>query len=135
MRVRNSIREQIKGNKRLFDELETKDNIIKLLIDNFKQLADSIGKSNTVPLLQTLDFSEHSNFILPKKYAHREFYDKSKPTNVLSLNHHQLLEPFSENIELVSENVQNTDALRLPGNETGMYLPLKMMEKKTFSSY
>ena len=56
--VRNSIREQIKGNKRLFDELETKDNIIKLLIDNFKQLADSIGKSNTVPLLQTLDFSE-----------------------------------------------------------------------------
>ena len=56
--VRNSIREQIKGNKRLFDELETKDNVIKLLIDNFKQLADSIGKSNTVPLLQTLDFSE-----------------------------------------------------------------------------
>ena len=60
--VRNSIRdvkakkdvhsEQLKDNKRLWDELETKNTNIKLLIDNFKQLEDSIGKSNTaVPLL------------------------------------------------------------------------------------
>ena len=28
----------------------------------------------------------------------------------------QLLEPTSENIELVSKNIQNTNALRLPGN-------------------
>ena len=27
------------------------------------------------------------------------------------------MKPTSENIELVSENIQNTDALRLPGNE------------------
>ena len=75
--VRNSIRdikakkdvhsEQVKDNKRIWDELETKNTIIKLLIDNFKQLADSIGKSNTtVPLLQTTYFSENSNFILRK---------------------------------------------------------------------
>ena len=126
--IRNSIRdikaktdvhsEQVKDNKRLWDELETKNTIIKLLIDNFKQLADSIGKSNTtVPLLQTPDFSENSNFILPKKYAHKESYDKSKPTNILSPNRYQLLKPTSENTELVSENIQNTDALRLPGNE------------------
>ena len=62
--VRNSIRdikarkdvhsEQVKDNKRLWDELETKNTIIKLLIDNSKQLADSIGKSNTtVPLFHT----------------------------------------------------------------------------------
>ena len=55
--------------------------------------------------------------ILPKKYAHRESYDKSKPTNTLSPNHYQLLEATSENIELVSDNIQNSDALRLPGNE------------------
>ena len=126
--IRNSIRdikaktdvhsEQVKDNKRLWDELETKNTIIKLLIDNFKQLADSIGKPNTtVPLLQTLDFSENSNFILPKKYAHKESYDKSKPTNILSPNRYQLLKPTSENTELVSENIQNTNALRLPGNE------------------
>ena len=36
-------REQVKDNKRLWDEPETKNTIIKLLIDNFKQLADSIG--------------------------------------------------------------------------------------------
>ena len=94
--VRNSIRdikakkdvhsEQVKDNKRIWDELETKNTIIKLLIDNFKQLADSIGKSNTtVPLLQTTDFLEN-NFILPKKYALKEFYEKSKPTNILSPN-------------------------------------------------
>ena len=75
--VRNSIRdikakkdvhsEQVKDNKRIWDELETKNTIIELLIDNFKQLADSIGKSNTtVPLLQTTYFSENSNFILRK---------------------------------------------------------------------
>ena len=86
-KVRNSIRgtkakkdeqsEQVKDNKRLWDELETKNTIIKLLIDNFKQLADSIGKSNTaVPLLQTTDFSENSDFKLPKKYACKESYDK-----------------------------------------------------------
>ena len=68
-------------------------------------------------LLQTPDFSENSHFILPKKYAHKESYDKSKPTNILSPNRYQLLKPTSENTELVSENIQNTDALRLPGNE------------------
>ena len=57
--------------------LKLKNTVIKLLIDNFKQLADSIGKPNTtVPLLQTSDFLENSNFILPKKYAHKESYDK-----------------------------------------------------------
>ena len=61
-KVQNSIRgiklkkdfdsEPVKDNKRLWDELETKNAIIQLVIDNFKQLADSIGKSNTtVPLL------------------------------------------------------------------------------------
>ena len=75
-------------------------------------------KSNTaVPLLQTPDFPENNNFILPKKYAHRETYDKSKPTNILSPNCYQLLEPTSENFELVSENFQNTDTLRLLGND------------------
>ena len=53
---------------------------------------------------------------MPKKYAHRKTLDKSKPTNILSQNRYQLLEPTSENIELVSKNIQNTDALRLPGN-------------------
>ena len=121
--VRNSTRDikakkdvhskQVKDNKRLRDELETKNTITKLLIDNFKQLADSIGKSNTtVPLLQTINFSENSNFILPKKSA-----QKSKPTNILSPNRCHLLEPTSENIELVSDSIQNTDALRLSGNE------------------
>ena len=79
--VRNSIRdikaktdvhcEQVNNKKRLWDELETKNTIIKLLIDNSKQLAHSIGKSNTTePLFQTPDFSENSNFILPKKNMH-----------------------------------------------------------------
>ena len=109
--------EQVKDNKRLWDGLETKNSIIKLLIDYFKQLADSIEKSNTtVPLLQTHDFSEHNNFILSKKYAHRVTYDKSRATNRLSPNRYQLLEPPSENIVLVSENIQNTDEFRLPGN-------------------
>ena len=104
-KLRNSIRdikakkdvhsEKANENKRLWDELENKNTIIKSLIDNFKQLADSISKSNTsVPLLQTPDFPENSNFILPKKYAHGETYDKSKPTNILSPNRYQLLEPL-----------------------------------------
>ena len=46
-----------------------------------------------------------SSFILPKKYAQRETYDKPKPTNTFSPNRYQLLEPTSENIELVSENI------------------------------
>ena len=82
--LRNSIRdikakrdvhsEQANEDKRLWDELETKNTIIKSLIDNFKQLVDSIGKLNTaMPLLQTPDFPENSNFILPKKYAHKNF--------------------------------------------------------------
>ena len=99
--LRNSIRdikakkdvhsEKANENKRLWDELENKNTIIKSQIDNFKQLADSISKSNTsVPVLQTPDFPENSNFILPKKYALRETYDKSKPTNILSPNRYQL---------------------------------------------
>ena len=39
--------EQLKDNKRLWNELETKNTIMKLLVDNPKQLANSIGKSNT----------------------------------------------------------------------------------------
>ena len=75
-----------------------------------------------MPLLQTPDFPENSNFILPKKYAHRDkTYDKSKSINILSPNHYQLLEPSSENFELVSENFQNTYALRLPGNENELH--------------
>ena len=35
----------------------------------------------------------------------------------VSPNRYQLLAPTSENIELVSEKIQNTDALLLPGNE------------------
>ena len=59
----------IKTTKQVHNELETKNTIIKLLIGNFKQLANSIGKSNTtVPLLQTTDFSENSNFILPQNF-------------------------------------------------------------------
>ena len=50
-------------------------------------------------------------------YSHRKYYDKLKPTNLLSPNHYQLLKPACENIELVSKNIHNTDALRLPGNE------------------
>ena len=125
--LRNSVRdmkvkkdghsEQVKDNKRVCDELEIKNTIINLLIDNFKQTADSIGKSNTTAsLLQTPNFSENRNVILPKKYAHREPYNKSKPTNILSPNRYQLLEPTSENTESVSKNIQNTDSLRLPGN-------------------
>ena len=36
---------------------------------------------------------------------------------MLSPNRYQLLEPTSENFDLVYENFQNTDALRLPGND------------------
>ena len=74
-----------------------------------------------MPLLQTPDFPENNNFILPKKYAHRETYDKSKPTNILSPNRYQLLEPTFENFELVSQNFQNTDALCLPGNDKELH--------------
>ena len=110
--------EQVKDKKRLWDELEAKNTIIKLIFDNFKQIADSISKWNTsVPLLQTLNISENSNFILPKKHANRKSYDNSKPTNILSSNRYQLLEPTCDTIKLVSENIQNSDALRLPGNE------------------
>ena len=113
---------QANENKRLWDELEIKNTIIKSQTDNFKQLADSISKSNTaVPLLQTPDFPENSYFILPKKYAHRENYDKSKPTNILSPNRYQLLEPTFENFELVSENFQNTDTLCLQGNDKELH--------------
>ena len=107
--VRNSIRDikakkdvhskQVKDNKRLWDELETKNTITKLLIDNSKQLADSIGKSNTaVPLFHTTNFSANSNFIYPKNYASKESYKKSKQTNRSSPNCYQLMEPTSGNI-------------------------------------
>ena len=35
----------------------------------------------------------------------------------ISPNRYQLLEPISENTELVSKDIQNTDALRLSGKE------------------
>ena len=54
---------------------------------------------------------------MPTKYARRESCEKPKPANILSPNLYQLLEPIFENIELVSENIQNTDALPLSGNE------------------
>ena len=133
--------EQVKDNKRLWDELDTKNTIFKLLNENFKQLADSIGKSTiTVPLLQTPDFSKNNNFILPKKHAHRETYDKSKPTNILSPNRHQLLEPTSENIKLVSENIRDTDTLQLLGNimhrnRNGLSYFSKYWEQKTCSGH
>ena len=57
---------------------------------------------------------------MPKKYAHKGSYDKSKPTNILSPNRYQLLKTTSENIELVSENIQNTDALSLLGYENNL---------------
>ena len=83
---------------------------MKLLIDNFKQLADSIGKSNTtVPLLQTTDFSENINFILPKKYTHRKSYEKSRE---IKTNKYIVTKSL-----LIIVNIQNSDALRLSGNE------------------
>ena len=54
---------------------------------------------------------------MPEKYVRRESYEKSKPTNIFSPNRYQLLEPTSEKNELVSENIQNTESLRLSGNE------------------
>lgn len=61
-------REQVKDKKQLWDEFESKNITIKLIIENFKQLADSIWKSKTsVPFHQTPDFLENNNFILPKK--------------------------------------------------------------------
>ena len=47
--------------------------------------------------------------------------DKSKLTNILSPNCYQFLGPTSGDIELVSENIQNNDALRLPGNENELH--------------
>ena len=44
-----------------------------------------------MPILQTPNFSENSNLMLPKKYAHKGSYDKSKQSNILSPNRHQLL--------------------------------------------
>ena len=78
-----------------------------------------------MPLLQTPDFSENSNFILPKKYAHRESYDKSKPTNILSPNCYQLLEPTC--------NIQNTDALCLLGNENKLHRNRNVLTQNTGS--
>ena len=71
---------------------------------------------------------------MPKKYAHRETYDKSKPINILSPNRYQLLEPPSENFELVSENFQNTDVLRrnrnvLNSQNTGSKRPSVVISK------
>ena len=91
----------VKDNKRLQDELPCQNTVIKLLIDDFKQLADSIGKSNTtVSLLQTF-----YNFILLKKYRHRVTIIQSISTNFLP-NCHQLLEPTSENIKLVPGKIE-----------------------------
>ena len=71
--VRNSIRdikakkdihsEQVKDNKRLWDELGTKNTIIKLLTHNFKQLADSIGKSNTTAITPNHRFFRKTFYI------------------------------------------------------------------------
>ena len=61
----------------------------------------------------------------------------------ISPNRYQLLEPISENTELVSKNIQNTDALRLSGKEnelnrnrnvlasqnTGNKIPLVVIDK------
>ena len=73
-----------------------------------------IPQANQILLCHYVTFSENSNFILSKKYAHRETYDQSKPRKTLSPNRNQLLEPFSENIVLGPGNIQNTDALCSP---------------------
>lgn len=51
---------------------------IKLLIENFKQVADSIGKSNnTVSLLQTPDFPENNKYVLPNNmYEEKRIINK-----------------------------------------------------------
>ena len=75
---------QVKDNKRLWDILETKNTIIKFLFDDFKLLADFIGKSSTtVPLLQVPYFSENSNFILPNVHnIHTEKLTRSQNQQV-----------------------------------------------------
>ena len=83
-------------------------------------------------LLQTPDFPE--NFILRKKYAQRETYDRSKATNILSPNRYQLLEPTSENFEFLSENFQNTDTLRLPGNDKELRRNINVLNSQNTGS-
>ena len=70
---------------------------------------------------------------------HTKTFDKSKPTNILSPNRYQLLEPTSENFELVSGNFQNTlhykmhyvyREMKMNNIETEMYLILKVLEAK-----
>ena len=43
------------------------------------------------------------------KNIHTDKLTINQNQQMLSLNRYQLLEPASENIELVSENIQNTD--------------------------
>ena len=61
-----------------------------------------------MPLLQTPDFPETTILYCLKNFLHRKTYDKSKSTNI-SPNRYQLLGLTSENIELVPENIQETD--------------------------
>ena len=69
--------EQVKDNKRLWDELETKNTIIKLLIDNFKQLADSIGKPNTLCHYSKPLISQKTAIL----YCQRNMYTKNLTIN------------------------------------------------------
>lgn len=63
-----TLNEHVKEKKRFCDDLETKNTIIKLLIFNFKQLADFIGKSNAnLSLPQDSDFSKNENFIFTQR--------------------------------------------------------------------
>ena len=105
--------------------------LIIIILDNFKQLVDSTGKSYAnVSLLKTRNFSEKSNFILPKKYVHKESYDKAKPANILSSNRYQLLKST-----LVSEFIKTTDVLCLMGNENELNRNKNVLtSQNTFSS-
>ena len=54
---------------------------------------------------------------------------------MLSSNRYQLLEPVSGSTELVFENIQKTDTLRLPGNTINrnrkeMHLLFKILKEK-----
>ena len=62
-----------------------------------------------MPLLQTTDFSENINFTLPKKYTHRKSYEKSRE---IKTNKYIVTKSL-----LIIVNIQNSDALRLSGNE------------------
>lgn len=65
------LKKHVKDKKRFWSELGAKNKIIKLLIDNFKQLAEFISKSNTnLLLLQTSDFSENDSFISTQRNEH-----------------------------------------------------------------